>query len=81
MNDIPRQPYIYEGVDPVAEPKSAAASVYEALSRAGHTITETFDNAKKPGMPLSVLSNVAREAPLASLAAAFLLGIAIARRR
>jgi len=35
----------------------------------------------KPRMPLSILSNIAREAPLGSLLFAFLLGIAIARRR
>lgn len=81
MNDIPHQPYIYEGADPVAEPKSTASTIFDTLSRAGHRITETFDNAKKPGMPLSVLSNVAREAPLASLAVAFLVGVAVARRR
>ena len=33
------------------------------------------------GMPLSILSNIAREAPLGSLLVAFLLGIAVARRR
>jgi hypothetical protein len=31
-------------------------------------------------MPLSVLSNIAREAPLGSLLIAFLLGVAVARR-
>src|ERR1035438_9781205 len=36
---------------------------------------------RKPGMPLSILSNVAREAPLGSLLIAFLLGVAVARRR
>jgi hypothetical protein len=32
-------------------------------------------------MPLSILANVAREAPLGSLLVAFLLGVAVARRR
>ena len=85
MNDIPRQPFIFEGVDSEANlyprAKSAATTAYETLSNAGNRIAETFENAKKPGMPLSVLSNVAREAPLASLLAAFLIGVAIARRR
>ena len=39
-----------------------------------------MDSAKKPGMPLSVLSNVAREAPLGALFAAFLVGVLIGRR-
>lgn len=85
MTDQPRQPYIFEGADFSDDPKptlkSMASSVYETLSQAGHTVNETFENAKKPGMPLSVLSNVAREAPLASLAVAFLVGVAVARRR
>ena len=85
MTDIPRQPYIYEGADFADDPKptlkSVASNVYETLSGAAHRVSETYENAKKPGMPLSVLSNVAREAPLASLAIAFLVGIAVARRR
>jgi hypothetical protein len=32
-------------------------------------------------MPLSILSNIAHEAPLCSLLIAFLLGVAVARRR
>jgi hypothetical protein len=36
---------------------------------------------RKPGMPLSVLSNITREAPLGALFIAFLLGVAVARRR
>jgi hypothetical protein len=36
---------------------------------------------RKPGMSLSILSNIAREAPLGSLLIAFLLGVAVARRR
>jgi lambda repressor-like predicted transcriptional regulator len=85
MSDIPPQPYIFEGVDPVPESRRfapwSAAEIYAALSRAGTKMTDAFDSAKKPGMPLSVLSNVAREAPLASLLAAFLVGVAVARRR
>jgi hypothetical protein len=46
-----------------------------------HRIGDAIDAGKKPGMPLSILSNIAREAPLGSLLAAFLLGIAVARRR
>jgi hypothetical protein len=33
------------------------------------------------GMPLSILSNIALEAPLGSLLVAFLLGVLVARRR
>ena len=44
-------------------------------------VTEAIDSGRKPGMPLSILSNIAREAPLGSLMVAFLLGVAVARRR
>ncbi|MDB5633121.1 MAG: hypothetical protein JWR49_1976, partial [Tardiphaga sp.] len=46
-----------------------------------HRIGDAIESGKKPGMPLSILSNIAREAPLGSLLVAFLLGVAVARRR
>jgi hypothetical protein len=46
-----------------------------------HRIGDAIDAGKKSGMPLSILSNVVREAPLGSLFAAFLLGVVLARRR
>lgn len=67
--------------DPAPEPKSTVAEVAEAVRGAAHTISGAIETGRRPGMPLSVLSNIAREAPLASLLIAFLLGIAVARRR
>jgi hypothetical protein len=78
-NETP--PFVYEGLDPVPEPKSTMADVSEAVKGTANRIGDAIDAGKKPGMPLSVLSNIAREAPLGSLLAAFLLGIAVARRR
>jgi hypothetical protein len=51
--------------------------------RAVKSVAHTGDAIEtgKPGMPLDVLSNLARETPLGSLLIAFLLGIAVARRR
>lgn len=74
-------PFVYEGLDPAPEPKSTMADVSEAVRGTAHRIGDAIDAGKKPGMPLSILSNIAREAPLGSLLAAFLLGIAVARRR
>jgi hypothetical protein len=81
-------PYIYEGADIVSEEKSTLAEVVDtvkgAAHRVGHTIErvgDTIEAGKKPGMPLSILANVAREAPLGSLLVAFLLGVAVARPR
>jgi hypothetical protein len=55
--------------------------VADAVKGAAKRIGEAVDSGRKPGMPLSVLSNIAREAPLGSLLIAFLLGVAVARRR
>jgi len=74
-------PFVYEGLDPAREPKSALAEVSEALREAVDRLTNAVDAGRKPGMPLSILSNIAREAPLGSLLVAFLLGVAVGRRR
>jgi hypothetical protein len=74
-------PYVYEGLDPAPEPKSAITEISDAVKGAVNRVTEAIENGRKPGMPLSILSNVAREAPLGSLLVAFLLGVAVARRR
>ena len=87
MADDLQPPFIYEGVDPV-DYTDRAPGVTETLSRAAHKVSEAahtvgnaYESARKPGMPLSILANIAREAPLGSLLAAFLLGVAVARRR
>ncbi|WP_295852275.1 hypothetical protein [Tardiphaga sp.] len=84
-DDAQTPPFIYEGVDPVPEQKS---TLTETLSEVSGTVKETvhrigdaIESGKKPGMPLSILANIAREAPLGSLLVAFLLGVAVARRR
>ena len=53
----------------------------DALKGTAQRIGQAVDFGPEPGMPLSVLSNIAREAPLGSLLIAFLLGVAVARRR
>jgi hypothetical protein len=70
--------FVYEGLDPVAEPKSAIAQAVELLSEvvaigtsAIHRIGDAIDKGQKPGMPLSILSSDARETPLGSLLVAF----------
>ena len=73
-------PLVYEGPDPIPEPKSAISEISDAVNGAVNRVSGVIEAGRKPGMPLSVLSNIAREAPLASLLVAFLLGIAVARR-
>jgi hypothetical protein len=74
-------PFLYEGLDPIPEPKSAIAEVSEAVKGTVNRVSSAIEAGRKPGMPLSILSNIAREAPLGSLLIAFLLGVAVARRR
>ena len=81
MTDENEPPYIYDGLDPVPHPKSTLGNAADAVKRTAHQVGEAIDAGRKPGMPLSILSNIAREAPLGSLLAAFLLGVAFARRR
>jgi hypothetical protein len=80
-DDSPLAPFAYEGLDPVSEPKSTIADVSDAVKRTANQVSGAIEAGRKPGMPLSILSNVVREAPLGSLLVAFLLGIAVARRR
>lgn len=80
-DDIPLAPSAYERLDPVPEAKSTIAEVSEAVKGTVHRVSGAIEAGRRPGMPLSVLSNIAREAPLGSLLIAFLLGIVVARRR
>jgi hypothetical protein len=81
MIDENAPPLVYDGLDPVPEAKSTVQNATDAVKETAHRIGGAIDAARKPGMPLSILSNIAREAPLGSLLAAFLLGVALARRR
>ncbi|HET7885046.1 MAG TPA: hypothetical protein VFL62_02350 [Bradyrhizobium sp.] len=80
-DDIPLSPPIYEDPDAALYRRpSPATEAIDVLKAAIERLKAAIDAGRQPGMPLSVLSNVAREAPLGSLALAFLLGVAIGRR-
>jgi hypothetical protein len=74
-------PELYDGLDPIPEPKSALSEVSGGLRAAVNRFNDVIEAGREPGMPLSILSNITREAPLGSLFIAFLLGVAVARRR
>jgi hypothetical protein len=74
-------PYVYDGLDPVRERKSIFAEAAEVTNGVVSYIGNVIERGRQPGMPLSILSNVTREAPLGSLLVAFLLGVAVAGRR
>src|SRR5260370_13486378 len=80
-DDVQPPPFVYEGLDPVPEPKSTIAEATEAVKNAAGFVGNTIDKGRKPRMPLSILRNIAREAPLGSLLIAFLFGVAVARAR
>jgi hypothetical protein len=80
-DDSPLAPFAYEGLDPVPEPRSTMAEVSEAVKGTVDRVSGVIKAGRKPGMPLSILSNIARKAPLGSLLIAFLLGVAVARGR
>lgn len=79
-DDIPLSPPIFEDPDAALYQRRKPADAIEALKSAIGRVKAAIDAGRQPGMPLSVLSNMAREAPLGSLAIAFLLGVAIGRR-
>ncbi|HWN79912.1 MAG TPA: hypothetical protein VNN81_18940 [Bradyrhizobium sp.] len=74
-------PLVHDGLDPAPEPKPTIEKVSEAVRDTARRVGGAIDAGRKPGMPLSILSNIAREAPLGSLLVAFLLGVLVARRR
>ena len=80
-DDVPPPPFVYDGLDPAPRPNSTFEKASEAVKDTVQGVGAAIEAGRKPGMPLSILSNIAREAPLGSLLAAFLLGIAVARRR
>jgi hypothetical protein len=80
-DDFQPPPFVYEGLDPVRPSKSVIAQATEVVKSVVACVGDAIDQGRKPGMPLSVLSNVTREAPLAALLVAFVLGVAVARRR
>jgi hypothetical protein len=66
-DEIPIAPLIYDGLDPAPKPKPVVSEVIEVLEETARHVKRSFGAARRPGMPLSVLSNIAREAPLGSL--------------
>jgi hypothetical protein len=61
--------------------KSAGERTAEAIKAASQSVNQAIETGRQPGMPLDILSKMIREAPLHSLVIAFLLGMAVGRRR
>jgi hypothetical protein len=61
--------------------RSVADQAAQAFRSAGQRVSEAIDTAQEPGMPLDRLARFTRQAPLQALAAAFLVGVILTRRR
>jgi hypothetical protein len=68
-------------IDTATDVSRTMTEVSAALRAAVDRLSETIATARRPGRPLAAISAITREAPLASLLVAFLLGVAVARRR
>jgi hypothetical protein len=68
-------PYAPDDVD-----ASVGARAAETARTAAKGIGNAIKESRRPGMPLDILANATREAPLGALLAAFLLGVIVARR-
>ena len=64
-----------------SENPSTVEKLLEGAQNTAQKIGDTVTEARRPGMPLDRLADGVRQAPLASLAVAFMLGVAFARRR
>jgi hypothetical protein len=68
-------------IDTATDVSHTIAEVTAALQAAIDRLSRAIAAARQPGKPLSTISAITREAPLASLLVAFLFGLALARRR
>jgi hypothetical protein len=79
---MPPQPGIAErAIDTAADVSRTITDVTTGLRSAVESLSNAIAAARRPGQPLSTISAITREAPLASLFVAFLFGVAVARRR
>ena len=68
-------------IDTATDVSYTITEVSAALQAAVDRLSQAIATARQPGQPLSTISAITRQAPLASLFVAFLFGVAVARRR
>jgi hypothetical protein len=68
-------------IDTATDVSRTITEVSEGLKTAVDRLSEAVAASRRPGGTLATVSAITREAPLASLFVAFLLGVAVARRR
>jgi hypothetical protein len=68
-------------IDTATDVSRTLTDISAGLQAAVSRLSDAIATARQPGNPLSTISAITREAPLASLFVAFLFGVAVARRR
>jgi hypothetical protein len=80
--ESPLQPNMGErAIDTAADVSRTVTEVSDGLRAAINRLSDAIAASRRPGGALATVSAVTRESPLASLFVAFLLGVAVARRR
>jgi hypothetical protein len=62
------------------EEPSTAAKIADGIKTATGAVSDAIEAGREPGMPLDVLVRAVRQAPLAALGIAFMVGVVFARR-
>lgn len=76
------QPGVAErAIDTATDMSRSLGEMVGTLRAAVDRLGQAAADARKPGTALSTVAAITREAPLASLFVAFLLGVSVARRR
>jgi hypothetical protein len=70
-----------DGFKLLPEEPNTAAKVVDGIKTATGAISGAIEAGRKPGMPLHTLAKAVRQAPLAALAIAFMVGVVFARPR
>ena len=78
---VPQPGMAERAIDTATDVTRSITEVSAALQAAVDRLSRASATARQPGKPLSTVSAITRQAPLASLLVAFLFGIAVARRR
>jgi hypothetical protein len=78
---IPQPGMAERAIDAATDLSRTIGEVSAALRVTVDQLSSAVATARQPGKPLSTISAITREAPLACLFVAFLFGIAVARRR
>jgi hypothetical protein len=78
---IPSPSIAERAIDTATDVSRTLTELSAGLRMAVERLRQTMEDAQRPGQSLATLRAVTHEAPLTSLFVAFLLGVAIARRR